>query len=67
MLLDLPLILELALLGVVTGFLAGLLGIGGGMMMVPFITLLMGSRGVAGKIPPDSTLSFVIELLEVKH
>lgn len=26
-----------------------------------------GSRGVAGKIPPDSTLSFVIELLEVKH
>ena len=50
MLLDLPLILELALLGVVTGFLAGLLGIGGGMMMVPFITLLMGSRGVAGDL-----------------
>ena len=24
-----------------------------------------GSRGVAGKVPPDSTLSFVIELLEV--
>ena len=50
MLLDLPLILELALLGVVTGFLAGLLGIGGGMVMVPFITLLMGSRGVAGDL-----------------
>ncbi|HRP66287.1 MAG TPA: FKBP-type peptidyl-prolyl cis-trans isomerase [Thauera sp.] len=26
-----------------------------------------GSRGVAGKIPPDSTLTFVIELLEVKR
>lgn len=26
-----------------------------------------GSRGVAGKIPPDSTLHFVIELLEVKR
>lgn len=26
-----------------------------------------GSRGVAGKVPPDSTLSFVIELLEVKR
>lgn len=26
-----------------------------------------GRRGVAGKIPPDSTLSFVIELLEVKR
>lgn len=26
-----------------------------------------GSRGVAGRIPPDSTLNFVIELLEVKR
>jgi FKBP-type peptidyl-prolyl cis-trans isomerase FkpA len=26
-----------------------------------------GSSGVAGKIPPDSTLTFVIELLEVKR
>lgn len=25
-----------------------------------------GSRGVAGKVPPDSTLTFVIELLAVK-
>jgi hypothetical protein len=32
------LIVELALLGLGTGFLAGLLGIGGGMLMVPFIT-----------------------------
>ena len=26
-----------------------------------------GSRGVPGRIPPDSTLNFVIELLEVKR
>ena len=44
--LDPTLILELALLGLSTGFLAGLLGIGGGMLMVPFITFIMGTRGV---------------------
>lgn len=36
--------LELALLGLCTGFLAGLLGIGGGMMMVPFLTFILGAR-----------------------
>jgi uncharacterized membrane protein YfcA len=41
------LILELALLGLGTGFLAGLLGIGGGMVMVPFITIILSARAVA--------------------
>ena len=41
------LILELAALGLTTGFLAGLLGIGGGMIMVPFISAMLGARGVA--------------------
>lgn len=45
--LGLLLILELAALGIGTGFLAGLLGIGGGMVMVPFLTLMLGARGVA--------------------
>jgi uncharacterized membrane protein YfcA len=40
------LIAELLTLGVVAGFLAGLLGIGGGMLMVPFLTLILGARGV---------------------
>lgn len=40
------LILELLALGMLVGFLAGLLGIGGGMMMVPFMTWLMAQRGV---------------------
>ncbi len=41
------LILQLALLGLATGFLAGLLGIGGGMIMVPFISAFLSARGVA--------------------
>jgi uncharacterized membrane protein YfcA len=32
-------------LGTMTGFLAGLFGIGGGMLMVPFLTLLMTAAG----------------------
>ena len=39
------LILELALLGLATGFLAGLLGIGGGMLMVPFLTFILSAKG----------------------
>jgi uncharacterized membrane protein YfcA len=50
------LILELALLGICTGFLAGLLGIGGGMLMVPFITLIMSARGVG----PDLAVKMAI-------
>ncbi|MEK8052575.1 sulfite exporter TauE/SafE family protein [Ideonella sp. DXS22W] len=46
-LLDPTLVLELLLLGCVTGFLAGLLGIGGGMLMVPFLTMIFSGRGVA--------------------
>ena len=40
------LISELLALGIVSGFLAGLLGIGGGMLMVPFLTLILTLRGV---------------------
>jgi len=40
------LVLELLVLGALTGFLAGLLGIGGGMLMVPFLTLLLSSKGM---------------------
>jgi uncharacterized membrane protein YfcA len=54
--LGLLLILELAVLGIGTGFLAGLLGIGGGMIMVPFLTLILSARGVA----PDLTIKMAI-------
>ncbi|MEI8028297.1 MAG: sulfite exporter TauE/SafE family protein [Comamonadaceae bacterium] len=50
------LIIELALLGLSTGFLAGLLGIGGGMMMVPFITIILSGRAVE----PDLAVKMAI-------
>jgi len=43
--LPVTLILELIALGLCTGFLAGLLGLGGGMLMVPFLTILLTARG----------------------
>ncbi len=47
---DIPLLLivELLLLGSVVGFLAGLLGVGGGMMLVPVMTWLLAQQGVDG-------------------
>ena len=47
---------ELALLGAGTGFLAGLLGIGGGMVLTPFLTLLLSSAG----IPPEHIVHVAI-------
>ena len=56
MTLDVTLILELAVLGLCTGFLAGLLGIGGGMVLVPFLTWMLGQRGV----PADLAVKMAI-------
>ena len=56
MLLEPTLILELGVLGLITGFLAGLLGIGGGMVMVPFLTMMLGDRGVS----PDLAVKMAI-------
>jgi len=56
MALDPLLLLELICLGVMSGFLAGLLGIGGGMVMVPFLTMIMSTRGTS----PDMAVKMAI-------
>ncbi|WP_294770940.1 sulfite exporter TauE/SafE family protein [uncultured Rhodoferax sp.] len=50
------LLVELAALGLATGFLAGLLGIGGGMLIGPFLTLILSARG----IPADLAVKMAI-------
>lgn len=50
------LILALATLGLATGFLAGLLGIGGGMLIGPFMTLILSALGV----PSDLAVKMAI-------
>ena len=44
------LIVELAALGLATGYLAGLLGIGGGMLIGPFLTLILSHRGLSADL-----------------
>ncbi len=44
--LDLSLIAQLLALGAAGGLIAGLLGVGGGMVLVPFLTAMLGARGV---------------------
>ncbi len=53
---DALLAFELLVLGTVTGFLAGLLGIGGGMVQIPFLAWMLDARGV----PRDLALKVAI-------
>lgn len=50
------LIVELAILGLCTGYMAGLLGVGGGMLISPFMTLILSARGV----PADLAVKMAI-------
>lgn len=53
---DWSLILILLLMGAAGGFSAGLLGIGGGMVLVPFITMIFTAKG----FPPDMVVHMAI-------
>lgn len=53
---SIDILLILLTLGVCTGFLAGLLGIGGGMLMVPVLTLLLDAKG----LPPGLSVKVAI-------
>jgi uncharacterized membrane protein YfcA len=53
---DVSLILALLAMGTFGGFAAGLLGIGGGMVLVPFITMIFTARGFA----PELTIHMAI-------
>jgi len=44
---ELQIFLELGLTGTVVGFMAGLLGLGGGLLMVPVLSFILGNMGVA--------------------
>jgi uncharacterized protein len=44
---ELPLLAALLVLGAATGFAAGLLGIGGGMVLVPFLTMILTAQGLS--------------------
>ncbi|GAC1607968.1 MAG: sulfite exporter TauE/SafE family protein [Ramlibacter sp.] len=56
MLLEPPLIAGFLLLGLVMGFLAGLLGLGGGMVIVPVVTFLLGLKG----FPADQRVKIAV-------
>jgi len=56
MFLEPQIIAEFLLLGSITGFLAGLMGIGGGMLMVPFMTFILTAKGY----PAEYTLKMAV-------
>ena len=54
--LEWQLVIELLVLGCFTGFLAGLLGVGGGMLLVPFMTLLLTVKA----FPPQHIVKMAV-------
>lgn len=63
-LLDPTLLLPIAALGLAAGFLAGLLGIGGGMLLVPGLTFILGPRigdpGLTVKVAIATSMATIV-------
>jgi uncharacterized protein len=61
---DMFFLFPLAVLGLGAGFLAGLMGIGGGMLMVPFLTMILSPRvadpGMAVKVAIATSMATVV-------
>ncbi len=54
---SLTLLLALPLLGAFTGLLAGLFGVGGGMILTPFLTMLLS---LTGQFPPETIVHIAL-------
>ena len=48
------------IIGACVGFMAGLLGIGGGMVMVPILLFVFGAKGPEAGFPPDHLMHMAL-------
>ena len=60
---SLELIAALLVLGACTGYLAGLLGIGGGMVLTPFLTLILSMAGVPDAVVVHAAIASLSTIL----
>lgn len=60
---SLDIVVLLLLLGTVSGFLAGLLGIGGGMIVVPFLTMIFSAHQIGGDLMVHTAIATAMAMI----